>query len=170
MIARLPSGERIPFGPFSIQQVVAAGIMLLTLYKTMGTWAQFGLIINCVIFVSLTWGLVWLIGRIPIGSRNPISVATGVYTAVVAPASGKLDGRAVKIQRPRTVTFTAQLAVPPRTREPETAKPAGEPAPKPTPKPTTGPKNEPKQPAHTQPARAKPTQLTGLQQLLKEVS
>jgi hypothetical protein len=117
LIGRTPDGARIPGGPYTVTQAVAAGVILVVGLNTLGIWARFGLLGNLLVLATVTWTAVWLLGRIPVGSRSPLSVATGLVHAVGAPSTGRLGGRAVRIRRPHRLRHTIVLA---RT-EPTTA-------------------------------------------------
>jgi hypothetical protein len=110
LIGRTPDGARIPGGPYTLTQAVAAGLILVIGLNTMGIWARFGLI-GTIVTLTVTWTAVWLLGRIPVGSRNPLSVATGLAHAVGAPPTGRLGGHAVRVRRPRRLRHTVVLAL-----------------------------------------------------------
>ena len=69
--------------------------------KTTWLWGHFGLIGNALILLGCAYGLVVLLGRLPIGSRNPISVGSGAIRALSSPTQGHLGGAKVRIRRPR---------------------------------------------------------------------
>ncbi len=165
MISRVPSGEKIPGGPYTTTQVVVAAVMLFVLFKTLDIWARFGLFVNAALFVTLTWGVVWLVGRSALTARNPISVISGAYAAIAAPATGRLDGRPVRIPRPRDV---AALPVPVTIdmsqfpRQASLAAATDTPEPSPAPQPAATAPSPPPPPVSPRPALS-PLQ----QQLLK---
>ncbi|MGL5823589.1 MAG: hypothetical protein ACRCYU_01825 [Nocardioides sp.] len=111
LIGRTTDGARIPFGPYTVTQAVGGGLILVVGLNTMGLWARFGLLGNILMLGTVTWSVVWLLGRIPVGSRNPLSVATGIAHAIGAPATGRLGGRAVRIRRPHQLRHTVVLTL-----------------------------------------------------------
>jgi hypothetical protein len=110
LIGRTPDGARIPGGPYTLTQAVAAGLILVIGLNTMGIWARFGLV-GTIVTLTVTWTAVWLLGRIPVGSRNPLSAATGLAHAVGTPPTGRLGGHAVRVRRPRRLRHTVVLAL-----------------------------------------------------------
>ena len=165
LIARTPDGTKLPGGPYSIHQVVAAGVLLVVGFNTMGMWARFGFMTNVVVLLGVTWLVVYGIGRIPLGARNPISVATGVVQAITASGSGRYAGRPVRLPRPTRVqqrvlipTTTAAWPAAPQVSD----QPRPRPDPQPIPAASSPPPRKPQPVAVGAPA---PT-LTAVQQLL----
>lgn len=118
LIGRTPDGARIPGGPYTFVQVIAAGLMLLVGVNTMGWWARYGLIANALLLLSVTYGLVLLLGRIPPGSRNPLSICAGLSRALTAPPTGRLAGRPIKLRPPRQVRHNIVLLTTPTSAGP----------------------------------------------------
>lgn len=115
LIGRTPDGAKIWGGPYTFTQAIGAGVLLIIGVNTMGLWARYGLIGNAVLLVGLTYGVVLLLGRIPVGSRSPLSAASGVVHAVTSPRTGRLAGRPVRPRRPHLVhhRITVLLDEPP---------------------------------------------------------
>lgn len=103
LIGRTPDGARIPGGPYTVTQVVGAGIVLFAGTRTMSLWARYGLLSNAMILLSVAFAVVWGLGRIPVGSRNPLSVSTGLLRALSTPPTGRVGGRPVRLRRPHQV-------------------------------------------------------------------
>ncbi len=103
LIGRTPDGRRIPGGPYTFTQAIGAGVVLLVGVNTMGLWAGYGLIGNGLILLGAAYGMVLLLGRIPVGSRSPLAVVSGGVRALGAPRVGRLAGRPVRLRRPRRV-------------------------------------------------------------------
>lgn len=100
LIGRTPDGARLWGGPYTITQAVGAGVTLVVGLNTMWLWAGFGFVGNLLVLGVVTYGVVLALGRIPVGSRSPLSVLAGVYKAIAAPSHGRLAGRPVRIRRP----------------------------------------------------------------------
>lgn len=111
LIGRTPDGANLPGGPYTITQAVAAGVILFVGLNTMSLWARFGFIGNIVLLTAVTVVVVWTLGRIPVGSRSPVSVVSGLARAFAAPTNGRLAGRAVRIPRPRQLRHRVVFAV-----------------------------------------------------------
>jgi hypothetical protein len=103
LIGRTPDGKRIWGGPYTITQVVTAGVLLFVGVNTAGMWARYGLVGNGVLLLGITYGVVLGLGRVPVGSRSPLAVLAGTVRAVSAPPSGRLAGRAVRPRGPHRV-------------------------------------------------------------------
>jgi len=104
LIGRTPDGARIPGGPYTITQAVGGLIVLVVGYYSMGLWANFGVLGNYTLLLALTGAVIFGLGRIPLGARNPAAIGMGAFRAVAAPQRGRLRGRPVRIRRPRQLT------------------------------------------------------------------
>jgi len=104
LIGRTPDGARIPGGPYTITQAVGGLIVLVGGYYSMGLWANFGVLGNYTLLLALTGAVIFGLGRIPLGARNPAAIGMGAFRAVAAPQRGRLRGRPVRIRRPRQLT------------------------------------------------------------------
>jgi hypothetical protein len=111
MIGRTPDGAKLPGGPYTVAQAVAAGAILVVGLNTMSLWARFGLVGNMLVLATVTVLVVWSLGRVPVGSRSPFSVVAGVAQAVAAPTHGRIGGRAVRIPPPRQLRHRVVFAV-----------------------------------------------------------
>jgi len=101
LIGKTPDGATIWGGPYTYTQVIAGVAFIVIGSKTTWLWGHFGLIGNALILLGCAYGLVVLLGRLPIGSRNPISVGFGAIRALSSPTQGHLGGAKVRIRRPR---------------------------------------------------------------------
>ena len=101
LIGRTPDGATIWGGPYTYSQVIGGVLFLVLGAKTAWLWGRFGLIGNAVILLGASYALVLALGRLPIGSRNPLSMATGTVRALIAPRSGRLAGHPLRLGRPR---------------------------------------------------------------------
>lgn len=101
LIGKTPDGATIWGGPYTYTQVIAGVGFVVIGSKTTWLWGHFGLIGNALILLGCAYGLVVLLGRLPIGSRNPMSVGAGAVRALSSPTQGHLGGAPVRIRRPR---------------------------------------------------------------------
>ena len=97
LIGKTPDGATIWGGPYTYTQVIAGVAFIVIGSKTTWLWGHFGLIGNALILLGCAYGLVVLLGRLPIGSRNPISVGSGAIRALSSPTQGHLGGAPVRI-------------------------------------------------------------------------
>ncbi|MDN5798172.1 MAG: hypothetical protein L0H79_20830 [Intrasporangium sp.] len=100
LIGKTPDGARIWGGPYTYTQVIGAVVVLVAGTKTVGIWGQFGLIGNALTLLGVAYGTTLALGRMPIGSRNPVAVGSGLIRALSASSSGNVGGRPVRIRRP----------------------------------------------------------------------
>lgn len=164
LIGRTPDGARLWGGPYTITQAVGAGVTLVVGLNTMWLWAGFGFVGNLLVLGVVTYGVVFALGRIPVGSRSPLSVLTGVYKAIAAPSHGRLAGRPVRIRRPHRLQHAVVIRHEPTVTIPAAAPDAAPPvveAPAPAPIPPAPPIPAPPTPALTPTAP-----LSGVQSLL----
>jgi len=115
LIGRTPDGAHIPGGPYTITQAVGGLIVLVVGYYSMGLWANFGVLGNYTLLLALTGAVIFGLGRIPLGARNPAAIGMGAFRAVAAPQRGRLRGRPVRIRRPRQLRHRVVIctALPP---------------------------------------------------------
>lgn len=113
LIGRTPDGTRIPGGPYTITQVTAAGVLMFLGLKTTSLWARYGLVGNGLLLAGVVYGLVFLLGKIPLGSRSPLALGAGAWRAISAPSAGRYGGRPVRLRRPHHVQHRITVLVPP---------------------------------------------------------
>lgn len=162
LIGKTPDGTRLWGGPYTVSQLVGGGSVAFIGLRTMSLWADFGLLGNLLFLGLLTYGTVLLLGRIPVGSRNPLAVAAGTYRAVAAPATGRLGGRPVRIRRPHKLQHRLVLAIDdlPTLAPASAPEPSTTTQPAPERQPSPAPTSAPATPTDRKPA------LTGVQALL----
>ncbi|MGB8385335.1 MAG: hypothetical protein WCG47_29525, partial [Dermatophilaceae bacterium] len=100
LIGKTPDGARIWGGPYTYTQFFGAVAVLVVGAKTVGLWGQLGVIGNAVLLLGAAYATAVLLGRLPIGSRNPLAVTAGVLRAVSCPPAGRIAGRPVQLRRP----------------------------------------------------------------------
>lgn len=170
LIGRTPDGAKLWGGPYTITQAVGGGLVLFVGINTMGLWARWGFFGNAVVLLSLFIGVVVGLGRIPVGSRNPIAVCAGAWRATTSPAFGRVAGKPLRPRKPRRLRHriavahhvTASVAGQP-VHAAARRQPRSQPAPAPSnPRPQAAP---PQPGAAAHPPQRKPA-LTGVQALL----
>ncbi|WP_425955265.1 hypothetical protein [Xylanimonas sp. McL0601] len=104
LIGKTATGGMIWGGPYTYTQVgVGVGFFVIGL-QTTWLWGHFGLIGNTLLLAAVSYGLVLIVGRLPIGSRNPLSIGVGALRALGAPAHGTLAATPLRLRRPHHVT------------------------------------------------------------------
>ncbi|GAA4757769.1 hypothetical protein GCM10023328_47050 [Modestobacter marinus] len=112
LIGRTPDGARIPGGPYTVTQVATAGALLFIALKTTSLWAHYGLIGNGLLLAGVVYGVVFLLGKIPLGSRSPLAIGAGAWRALSAPTTGRLGGRPVRLRRPHRIEHRMTVFLP----------------------------------------------------------
>ena len=103
LIGKTPTGGSLWGGPYTFTQVgVFAGVIVVA-SQTAWLWGHFGTLGNLILPLGVAYGLTVLAGKLPIASRNPLSMAVGVLKAFTAPAQGNLGGAPLRVRRPRRV-------------------------------------------------------------------
>lgn len=169
LIGRTPDGARIWGGPYTFTQAVGAGLVLFVGLNTMGLWAHYGLLGNAVVLLGGGGVVVMFLGRIPVGSRNPLSVAAGATRAVTAPRSGRVAGHAVRLRRPHHLRHRVSVLRPPDDSPQPTWSAVPAPAVRDSPSPSSdAPKPTPSHRPTGRGHRLPP--LTGVQSLLAQAA
>ncbi len=100
LIGKTPNGGTIWGGPYTYTQLIVGVAVLALGLKTTWLWGRFGLIGNAVVVLGVAYGVTVLVGRLPMGMRNPLSIGAGVVRALTRPAQGSLGGTALRIRAP----------------------------------------------------------------------
>lgn len=111
LIGRTPDGTKIWGGPYTVTQVLGAGTVLVVGLKTTWLWARADLFTNAFLLIAATLGTLFALGRIPIGSRNPVSMVAGAVRAFFAPRTGRLAGQPVRPRRPKSMRRPVRVVV-----------------------------------------------------------
>lgn len=113
LIGKTPDGTKIWGGPYTYTQVIVGVGIVAVGSKTTNIWGHFGLIGNILLLLGVAYGAVLVIGRLPVGSRNPLSVGSGALRAWTSPAKGRLGGTPVRLRKPHTARSRLILAAAP---------------------------------------------------------
>jgi hypothetical protein len=100
LIGRTPDGKRLIGGPYTITQFVGGGGVAAVLYVFRGLWMHFDTITNTVLFIVPVIGTVFILGKLRLAGRSPVSMLSGVLTAVTAPKHAPINGYPVKTRMP----------------------------------------------------------------------
>lgn len=151
LIGKTPDGMRLWGGPYTYTQVAVGVTLLIVGVRTVNVWGRFGLIGNVLLLAGGTYAAVAAAGRLPIGSRNPLTLVSGLVRALTGPATGRRAGRPLRPRRPyrargRVIVGCSPVATPTPTSTPSRPEPPVRRADPPSP--------------------ARPPALTGVQRLL----
>jgi hypothetical protein len=120
LIGKTPDGARLWGGPYTATQLLSGVAVLVLGLKTVDFWGAFGTVGNGILLLAVAYAVTLLLGRLPIGGRNPLSMGAGLLKAVSVPRSGKLAGRTFRLRRPyvaRAKVIHTELAMPRPSRE-----------------------------------------------------
>lgn len=149
LIGKTPDGRRIWGGPYTQTQVMATAGILFLGSKTQHLWGVWGLLGDSVALLSVAGGIGFLLGRVPIGMRNPVTILLEVWSSLSAPSTGRYSGRPIRLPRPHRarrrrvlIDPSSIVILPPASAEasadaPEQVSAPAVPAPRPT-APLTG--------------------------------
>lgn len=107
------SGNRLPFGPYTLYQLGAVVLVGFVGWNTRGIWAG-GMpgIVTVITIAGVAVGAGILAGRIDPTARNPLLALLGVFHLLIRPMEGTVGGRAMKIRPAHTIRGAAHLVQP----------------------------------------------------------
>lgn len=129
LIGKIPSGERIPGGPYRPVQLGTAVAVMIVANATMGLWGGGNnQLVNYGICVAAGLGLGWLARYLPHGGTNPLVFISGGARVMARPTHGSwgryavTTANAVQVRsRARAHTLPATSSTPPATTPAEAA-------------------------------------------------
>lgn len=95
LIGKTVNGDRIPGGPYTTAQAIGGFLTVWLLWETRPFWGTGHIIAELLLIAGAGWGMVWVLGRVPLNTRNPIILAGGYFQAVFSPRRGRAAGRGV---------------------------------------------------------------------------
>ncbi len=113
LIGRTPDGTKLPFGPYTIPQLLVGVAAAAVLWNTTMLWARFGLVMNLVLGAGLVFAVVWATGRLPLGLRNPLVLVAGWLHAIgrIGPVAPLVRLRKPRLVRSQVIMFTDPITV-----------------------------------------------------------
>ena len=104
LIGRTSDGMRIPGGPYTMTQAIGGFVVGWLLYITMGLWGGSSAMWNWGMALTAVGVAVFMLGRMPIGGRNPVTVLLGLGNATVATRPTAVGGMAQPRSKIHAVT------------------------------------------------------------------
>lgn len=120
LVGRLPGGTRIPFGPFTVTQVLV-GFGIIAVYLQIGDFTAWTAgVPNVVLLAGVVAAVVFGLGKLPPGA-NPVLLAVGCWHAMAAPSGGDFQGKPLVLPKSRKPWpgRTLLQEVPPLRPQPE---------------------------------------------------
>lgn len=81
MIGKLPTGEKLPGGPYTVSQLVTMVTLFLALFVTHSAWSTANGVANLAILVMVPIFASWAVARVPWNMRSPMVTARALPTA-----------------------------------------------------------------------------------------
>lgn len=105
-------GAVLPFGPYSIEQLVAGGVVFVLTFLTRPVWSlmfggSFGALL---MFVGAPGATMWAARNLRPERRSPLRAAIGLAKAFAAPAGGMTRNRPQTMPRPRRMAQTILIS------------------------------------------------------------
>lgn len=122
LIGKTPDGHILWGGPYTISQVVGGVGVLVGGLRTTSMWGHFGVLGNSALLFVVVFAIVYGLGRLPLGGRSPLTMATHVGRMFIASTSGYYRGRPIAVRRPHRVISRIRIQSPPMAR-PDTSGP-----------------------------------------------
>lgn len=111
LIGKLPKGERIWGGPYTLGQLAAFGVTLVLGQVTMGLWGQWGGLGNILVLVGVAVAVMILWGRLPTEKLNVWAWVQGVQAATTLSSRGRYRGTAFSLPPVRTARGHAAVGL-----------------------------------------------------------
>lgn len=88
---KLPGSERgLPFGPYTITQIVGGGLTFVVLTNTTKVWGKFGFFGNLAVQAGVTLGVTLALRLVKSGGRDPLTAALALLALWVRPRFGRV--------------------------------------------------------------------------------
>lgn len=113
LIGKDAAGRRIPGGPYTALQVIAALVTPAVTWSTRALWAgQLTGLATLIAVLAVSFGVVKLLGKVDFASRNPLLLTGSFVRQMLTPPGGSLAGtalRPLKTRRIRSSVVVGQL-------------------------------------------------------------
>ncbi len=97
LIGKDAAGRRIPGGPYTALQAIAALVTPAVTWSTRALWAgQLTGLATMIAVLALSFGVVKLLGKVDFASRNPLLLASSFLRQMLSPPGGSLAGTALR--------------------------------------------------------------------------
>lgn len=111
VIGRTKDGTRIPFGPFKVSAVLTTVGIFVAGNQLLGLGLQSGATPWITVAV-VAIGAGALVTKMPTDGRNPLNVVSGAINQTMAPRTGRIDGKPIRISRPHVAYAKTLISLP----------------------------------------------------------
>lgn len=136
LIGKLDAGTRLPFGPYTIAQVIGLVLVVYVLQRTYAWWLALPFPWPLFIAIGVPLGTAIVLRKLPLTGRGPISTLESLVNLFTSPSGGRINQRTTVLRRPHRVTgptfaLAAWHEVPTAPTTPPPSAPARQPSPPP---------------------------------------
>lgn len=78
LIGRTPDGTRIPWGPYTVTQVLGGIVTCFVTSQILKVWSPGDIVSSAVVLLLVSGSVVFFLGKLPPGMRNPLIYLKGV--------------------------------------------------------------------------------------------
>lgn len=104
LIGKDAAGRRIPGGPYTALQAIAALVTPAVTWYTRALWAgQLTGLATMIAVLAVSFGVVKLLGKVDFASRNPLLLTGSYLRQMLSPPGGTLAGTALRPAKKRRV-------------------------------------------------------------------
>lgn len=124
VLGRLPNGEKLPGGPYSLASFVGFAVTLGLGELTKGVWGRSGGLGDLILLGAVSLGVGWAAGRVPTEKLNGWGLLHGARHTTTLARAGRHRGEPVKLPRAhrvrgRVAVDLADLPAPGETPAPQ---------------------------------------------------
>lgn len=136
LIGKLDAGTRLPFGPYTVAQVLGLVLVVYVLQRTYTWWLALPLPWPLFIAIGVPVGTAIGLRKLPITGRGLISTLESLVNLLTSPSGGRINQRTPVLRRPYrvagpTFALAARHEVPKARTTPPPPAPARQPSPSP---------------------------------------
>lgn len=104
LIGKDAAGRRIPGGPYTALQAIAALLTPAVTWSTRALWdGQLTGLATIIAVLAMSFGVVKLLGKVDFASRNPLLLTNSFLRQMLTPSGGSLAGKALRPDKTRRI-------------------------------------------------------------------
>ena len=112
LVGKIPGGGRLVGGPYTMTQFVGGSAALLLGMTTVDSVLHLGWLGNRLMVLCVVAGVVFGLGVIKPGGRDPLSAAMALLGVYGAPRAGRTRGRPIRLPRPHVARHRVAADIP----------------------------------------------------------
>ncbi len=103
LVGKLDAGTKLPFGPYTLPQVVGTSLVLYVLARTWSWWTQLPPVAAVAIGVGLPVGMAIALRHLPVTGRGLFSAGMSVLDLLTGTTGGRVCRQTVTVRPPHRV-------------------------------------------------------------------